>query len=92
MATFTSFPILSPEEALQNLRAFGGSKRELYLAMYSSVYGGIVTDPAVMTIPLDDHMCHRGHAVFDTATVENGYLYNANIHIELIIAQEFSTS
>jgi 4-amino-4-deoxychorismate lyase len=79
------FPILSPTEALENLRTFGGTKRQLYLAMYSSVYGGIVTDPTIMSIPVDDHMCHRGHAVFDTACVENGYLYNANIHIARIL-------
>jgi len=31
----------------------GGSK---YFAMYSSVFGGVVTDPALMVVPLDDHM------------------------------------
>jgi 4-amino-4-deoxychorismate lyase len=40
---------------------------------------------AVMSIPLDDHQVHRGHAVFDTAAVENGYLYNANMHITRIL-------
>ena len=34
------------------------------VAVYSSVLGGIVTDPALMVLPLDDHMVHRGHAVF----------------------------
>jgi hypothetical protein len=41
----SEFPILTAEEALNNLRTYGGAKRRLYLAMYSSVYGGIVTDP-----------------------------------------------
>ena len=31
-----------------------------------------MTDPALMTIPLDDHMAHRGHAVFDTCTLVDG--------------------
>ena len=31
-----------------------------FLAFYSSVLGGITTDPALFTIPVDDHMAHRG--------------------------------
>lgn len=45
-----------------------------YLAMYSSVFGGITTDPAAMVIPIDDHMVHRGHGVFDTAAIVDGYV------------------
>lgn len=40
-----------------------------YLAFYSSELGGIVTDPALMVVSMDDHLVHRGHAVFDTATL-----------------------
>jgi hypothetical protein len=40
--------------------------------MYSSVVGGIVLDPCMMVIPIDDHMVHRGHGVFDTATIADG--------------------
>lgn len=47
-------------------------KGQQFLAMYSSVVGGITTDPAAMVIPLDDHMVHRGHGVFDTAMIING--------------------
>ena len=46
---------------------------ESYRAMYSSILGGIITDPALMLIPLDDHMVHRGHGVFDTALIIDGY-------------------
>ena len=45
-----------------------------YKAMYSSILGGITTDPAMMHIPLDDHMVHRGHGVFDTALIFKGYV------------------
>jgi hypothetical protein len=27
---------------------------------------------ALMQLPIDDHMVHRGHAVFDTCNVEGG--------------------
>ncbi|ESQ42615.1 hypothetical protein EUTSA_v10013797mg [Eutrema salsugineum] len=53
--------------------------------MYSSVVGGITTDPAAMVIPLDDHMVHRGHGVFDTAMIINGYLYELDHHLDRII-------
>ena len=43
--------------------------RANYLAFYSSRLGGITTDPALMVVPMDDHLVHRGHAVFDTATM-----------------------
>lgn len=46
--------------------------KQQYLAMYSSIFGGITTDPAVMIIPMDDHMVHRGHGVFDTAAIIDG--------------------
>ena len=40
--------------------------------MYSSIFGGITTDAAAMVIPMDDHMVHRGHGVFDTAAIMDG--------------------
>ncbi|PRQ24911.1 putative D-amino-acid transaminase, Aminodeoxychorismate lyase [Rosa chinensis] len=52
-----------------------------YPAMYSSIYGGIILDPALMVIPIDDHMVHRGHGVFDTAILLNGYLYELDVHL-----------
>jgi 4-amino-4-deoxychorismate lyase len=53
--------------------------------MYSSVLGGIITDPALMVLPLDDHMVHRGHAVFDTAILTNGMLYQLDQHLERLL-------
>lgn len=44
--------------------------------MYSSIYGGITTDPAAMVIPMDDHIVHRGHGVFDTAAIVDGLVYD----------------
>ncbi|EFH42494.1 hypothetical protein ARALYDRAFT_332076 [Arabidopsis lyrata subsp. lyrata] len=53
--------------------------------MYSSVVDGITTDPAAMVLPLDDHMVHRGHGVFDTAMIINGYLYELDQHLDRIL-------
>lgn len=46
--------------------------KQQYLAMYSSIFGGITIDPEAMVIPMDDHMVHRGHGVFDTAAIMDG--------------------
>ena len=43
--------------------------RQHYHAFFSSELGGIVIDPALMCVHLDDHMVHRGHSVFDTCEV-----------------------
>jgi 4-amino-4-deoxychorismate lyase len=56
-----------------------------FYSMYSSVLGGIVTDPAFMVLPLDDHMVHRGHAVFDTATLAHGMLYQLDPHLDRLL-------
>lgn len=52
-----------------------------YYAMYSSVYGGIVTDPLLMMVPVDDHMVHRGDAVFETLKCVGGNIYNMHAHL-----------
>lgn len=79
-------PILSCSEAIERLRtskeAHKSKSKQQYLAMYSSVFGGITTDPTAMVIPMDDHMVHRGHGVFDTAAIKDGCLYELNQHLE----------
>lgn len=56
--------------------------RETYASLYSSELGGIVTDPAFMVIHMDDHIVHRGHGVFDTALLCDGYLYQLDQHLD----------
>ena len=77
--------VFTSEEAFAGLRQTVHSKAANFYAMYSSVLGGIVTDPALMVLPLDDHMVHRGHAVFDTATLTNGMLYQLDPHLDRLL-------
>jgi branched-chain amino acid aminotransferase len=49
--------------------------------MYSSLLGGIVTDPELMLIPADDHLAHRGDGVFDTFKCVKGAIYNFEAHL-----------
>ncbi|KAJ8543033.1 hypothetical protein K7X08_005556 [Anisodus acutangulus] len=72
----------SSAELLEKLhKKWNSVKRQPYPAMYSSVFGGIILDPAMMVIPMDDHMVHRGHGVFDTAIILDGYLYELDVHL-----------
>jgi 4-amino-4-deoxychorismate lyase len=76
-------PVLSQEDVLQKLRAaVHQAAADQYFALYSSILGGIVTDPALMIVPFDDHMVHRGHAVFDTAAIVNGMMYQLESHLD----------
>ncbi len=53
-----------------------------YHAMYSSILGGVVTHPFLMTIPLDDHMVHRGDGIFEAFKCVDGNIYNLQGHLE----------
>src|SRR3990170_2227131 len=75
-------PMFSTDNALARLRQSVHAKAGNFYSMYSSVLGGIVTDPALMVLPLDDHMVHRGHSVFDTATLTHGMLYQFDPHLD----------
>lgn len=77
--------IFTTDEALARLGQVVHSKAANFYSMYSSVLGGIVTDPALMVVPLDDHMVHRGHAVFDTATLTQGMLYQLDPHLDRLL-------
>jgi 4-amino-4-deoxychorismate lyase len=78
-------PIFNREQAITRLGETVHDKAANFYAMYSSILGGIVNDPAVMVLPLDDHMVHRGHGVFDTATMTHGMLYQLDAHLDRLI-------
>ena len=74
--------ILTPEELPKLRSTIGRDGHEEYYAMYSSVWDGIVVDPAFMMIPIDDHMVHRGDGVFEAFKCVNGNLYNVRRHLK----------
>lgn len=53
-----------------------------YYAMYSGIIDGIVNDPAFMTIPIDDHLVHRGDGIFETLKCVDGMIYNMEAHLD----------
>src|SRR6266545_4697603 len=80
--TNTTFQILNADEAVSRLQSLRQRQPVKYAAFYSSQLGGIVTDPALMVIPFDDHMVHRGHGIFDTAGLVNGKIYDLDAHLD----------
>ena len=85
MTSVTKTPVLTRDEAIARLQDAVHAKASNFYAMYSSALGGIVTDPALMVLPLDDHMAHRGHSVFDTATLTGGMLYQLDPHLDRLL-------
>ncbi|MCC7032231.1 MAG: D-amino-acid transaminase [Acidobacteria bacterium] len=83
MATTTSpIRLLDAGAVLQALGDLRAKQPVKYAAFYSSQLGGIVTDPALMVLPFDDHMVHRGHGIFDTAGLVDGNIYDLEAHLD----------
>ena len=85
MAMTTASNALTAEEVVAKLRELRARQPVKYWAFYSSQLGGIVTDPALMVVPFDDHMVHRGHGIFDTAAIEAGKIYDLEAHLDRFI-------
>lgn len=82
MLSKTHLPILEAHDILATLHTLRAGQPVTYSAFYSNQLGGIVTDPALMLIPFDDHMVHRGHGIFDTAGLVNGRIYDLEAHLD----------
>ena len=74
--------LLAADDVLASLTALRAKQPVKYAAFYSSQLGGIVTNPALMVVPFDDHMVHRGHGIFDTAGLVNGRIYDLEAHLD----------
>ena len=81
-ASDTGLRILNADQVLTEFKALRARQPVEFWAFYSSQLGGIVTDPALMVIPFDDHMVHRGHGIFDTAALVNGKIYDLEAHLD----------
>jgi branched-chain amino acid aminotransferase len=85
-----SIPILEGQRFLAALAAARGRASRPYRALYSSWLGGLVVKPELMLVPLDDHMVHRGDAVFETFKAVAGNLYNLEAHLVRLAASAAS--
>jgi 4-amino-4-deoxychorismate lyase len=81
----TTLHTLTADDVVKGLQALRARQPVKFSAFYSSQLGGIVTDPALMVIPFDDHMVHRGHGIFDTAAIVAGKIYDLEAHLDRFI-------
>ena len=86
MPITTAPALLTTDQILTGLRSLRERQPVKYWAFYSSQLGGVVTEPALMVIPFDDHMVHRGHGIFDTASIVNGKIYDLDAHLNRFVA------
>jgi branched-subunit amino acid aminotransferase/4-amino-4-deoxychorismate lyase len=75
------FRTLENREWIERTAAARGGLSDRLYAMFSSLTGGITTDPALMMIPADDHLAHRGDGVFESLKCIGGSLYNIKAHL-----------
>lgn len=73
--------ILDENRWLERLRNRDNPARNGYRAMFSTWWRGIVTDPVLMVMPIDDHQVHRGDAVFEAVKAVNGRIWLATEHL-----------
>ena len=78
----TTIDVLTAGDVVARLAQLRSRQPVNYFSFYSSQLGGIVTDPALMVLPFDDHMVHRGHGIFDTAGLTNGKIYDLEAHLD----------
>ncbi len=71
--------VLSNTEVFEKLSGIQRSTN--YFVMYSSIFEGVVTEPALMLVPVDDHMVHRGDAVFEAFRYRYGAYYDVDSHL-----------
>lgn len=51
-----------------------------------------MTDPALMVLQIDDHMIHRGHAVFESVSFVKGHVYQLNAHLDRLFINASKTN
>jgi branched-subunit amino acid aminotransferase/4-amino-4-deoxychorismate lyase len=77
-----SIPVLSFNAIVDRLHNLKKPYFGHYLAMYSSWYGGIVTEPSLMMVPIDDHLVHRGDGIFEAFKCIDWKVYGLDRHLD----------
>lgn len=77
-----NIPLITKENFFSTFRDQDRPWEKDYLAMYSSQWQGITTDPDLMSIPVDDHLVHRGDGVFDAMRCVRGNIYQLEEHLQ----------
>lgn len=78
----TTLPIIEENNFLEIIAARPLHSHDEYYAFYSSWFGGIIKDPKLMLLPIDDHMVHRGDGVFEAMKAVKRSVYLMDEHLQ----------
>lgn len=81
----STYPVFDGPRAADALARVRTPDPAGYYAFYSSLLGGIVTDPRFMLVPIDDHLVHRGDGVFETLKCVDGGVYLWRAHVQRLL-------
>jgi branched-chain amino acid aminotransferase len=73
--------ILDEKQVFENLNSQKNPFFAHYYAFYSSWFGGVIKNPRMMLLPIDDHMVHRGDGVFEALKAIDGKAYLLDEHL-----------
>jgi branched-subunit amino acid aminotransferase/4-amino-4-deoxychorismate lyase len=82
MRTMMIIQQLTEKQIFDRLNAPSKPYSEIYYAFYSSWFGGILKNPMLMLLPIDDHMVHRGDGVFEAMKAINRSVYLMDEHLK----------
>ena len=86
-STPSKIPVLNPDQVLKKMQAHDSKAWSTYYSFYSSWFGGIIKNPgALLVLPLDDHMAHRGDAVFEALKAIDRKIYLLEAHVKRLKA------
>ena len=77
---------VSDKEFLERLLATPRPGIEQVLAFYDSTVDAICVNGQYLLIPLIDHLCHRGDALFESVTVRDGVIFALDGHLDRLRA------
>ena len=77
-----AIPIINEQKAFEKIIEPRNHPSEEYYAFYSSWFGGIVKNPGLMLIPMDDHLVHRGDGVFEAMKAVKRAVYLLDEHLQ----------
>jgi branched-chain amino acid aminotransferase len=79
-------PIVDEKHVLATILNTDHYSTEKYYAFYSSLFGGIIKNPKLMLIPIDDHMVHRGDGVFEAMKAISRSVYLMDEHLQRLFS------